>query len=330
MNAVHERNDAVRSMLEREKLLRREIAAQLEQPWRTNGLIVQALLFILTCVGLGAFYGFLTLLKFRYPGVIVALMAIAVAEYLIGRWRWYRTGVEAALWIGGLFAAISELPHSGRPESVLVVAAACAIAGARVRQPLFGAAAAVFVVQYFEARFDLGVIAALLMSAAALMALLRTWKRPSNEWLFIAIALALPFAGYDEADPEWRTTTIALYSIYAVFAFVLGVKRRHHAFFLATMIGAALAAVELAELIAIEPEAPLFVAGASLLGIAFAVSRALRDNTRGFVLTPAKLTPFDDELELAATFAMKPETPVSEAPKTGGGSFGGAGASGDY
>jgi hypothetical protein len=330
MNVGDERNHAVEVMLKSEKLLRPEIAAQLEQPWRTDGLLVQAIFFVLTCIGLGAFYGFLSLLHFPRPGVITAAVALAVAEYLIGAWRWYRTGVEAALWIGGLFAAISELPHSGQPESILVVAAACAIAGARVRQPLFGAAAVVFVVQYLETRFDLGVIAALAISAAALLALLRTWQRPSNEWLCIVIALGLPFAGYDEADPEWRTTTILLFTIYAAFALVLAVKRRHHAFFLAAMIGAALAAIELEELIDLDPEAPLFIGGTLLLGLAFAVSRALRDNTRGFVLTPDQLTPFDAELELAATFAMKPETAVEPAPKTGGGSFGGAGASGDY
>ncbi|HYK05431.1 MAG TPA: hypothetical protein VE974_27010 [Thermoanaerobaculia bacterium] len=330
MNVEHERSHAVRAMLKDEKLLRPEIAAQLEQPWRTNGVIVQAIFFVLTCIGLGAFYGFLSLLRVGYPGVITAVVAIVLAEYLIGAWRWYRTGVEAALWIGGLLAAISELPRSGTPESILVIAAAFAIAGARARQPLFGAAAVLCIVYYCEDRFDLGVVAALLLSALALLALLRTWKRPSNEWLLIAIALTLPFAGISHADREWRTTTITLYTIYAALAFALAVTRRHHAFFLAGMIGAGIAATELAQLLDLAPEAPLFIAGALLLGIAFAVSRALRDRTRGFVLTPAKLTPFDDELELAATLAMKPETPVEAAPKTGGGSFGGAGASGDY
>ena len=331
MNVEHERNHAVRTLLHGEKLLRPELAAQLEQPWRTNGVIVQALFFILTCIGLGAFYGFLSLLGIGYPGMVVAVAAIALAEYLIGTARWFRTGVEAALWIGGLLAAISELPRSGTPESILVIGAAFAIAGARVRQPLFGAAAASCVVYYFEERFDLGVVAALLMATAALLALLRTWRRPTNEWLFIAIALALPFQGAMFAGPEWRTTTILLYAVFAAIAFALAVTRRHHAFFLAAMIGAGVAATELALQIDVAPGAEFFLAGALLLGIAFAVSRALRDHTTGFVLTPAKLTPFDDELELAATFALKPDTPVTAAPsQPAGGSFGGAGASGDY
>jgi hypothetical protein len=330
LNVEHERNHAVRAILKDEKLLHPELAAQLEQPWRTNGVIVQAIFFVLACIGLGAFYGFLSLLGIGYAGVVTAVVAIALAEYLIGAGRWYRTGVEAALWIGGLLAAIRELPRSGTPESILVIAAAFAIAGARLRQPLFGAVAVLCVVYYCEDRFDLGVVVALVLSAAALFALLRTWQRPSNEWLLIAIALTLPFAGVSHADREWRTTTIALFAVYAVLAFALAVKRPHHAFFLAGMIGAGIAAVELAQLIDAAPEAPLFIAGALLLVLAFAVSRALRDRTRGLVVTPAKLTPFDEELELAATLAMKPETPVAEAPQTGGGSFGGAGASGDY
>jgi hypothetical protein len=329
MNVEHERNDSVRSLLEGAGLLRPAIAAQLEQPWRTNGVILQTIFFVLTCIGFGACYAFFNLLGISYPGVVTGVLAIALAEFLMAR-RWFRTGVEAALWIAGLLAAISELPRSGTPESILVIGAAFAAAGVRVRNPLFGAAAAICVVHYCEDRFDLGVVAALLFAAAALLALLRTWQRPSNEWLFIACALALPLAGIFYADAEWRTTTIVLYAAYAAIAFALAVTRRHHAFFLAAMTGIVIAVTQLSLRIALPLEAKLAIAGALLLGIAFAVSRALRGNARGFVLTPAKLTSFDAELELAATFALKPETPVSEAPSTGGGSFGGAGASGDY
>jgi hypothetical protein len=56
----------------------------------------------------------------------------------------------------------------------------------------------------------------------------------------------------------------------------------------------------------------------------------LRGRTNGFVSTPARLTPIDDELQLAATFALKPSSVEIEPPRDGGGSFGGAGASGDY
>lgn len=327
MNVEHERHHFLRERLEGEKLLTPAVAARLEQPWRTNGLLVQAIFFVLTCIALWAFY-----MLTDESGFLTGILAIVAAEYLIRRLRWFFTGVEAGLWLGGLFALISELPDSNRPEALLVFAAACMVAGARVRHPLFGAAAAGLVASYLEERADLGVVAALVISALALLALTRTWRRPTTEWLFIAIALIVPFVGYDHVDREWRDVTIILYAAFAAFALFLGIRIRHHACLLAALAGLGIAGTELADKLDILPlETRFFAAGAILLGGAFAVSRALRDRTSGFVLTPAKLTPMDEELQLAATFALKPETPEVEAPgTTEGGSFGGAGASGEY
>lgn len=330
MNAGHERNHVLRERLRDEKLLTPAVAAQLEQPWRTNGVIVQAVFFVLASIALGAFYGLCHVFDVPKPGIVAGLAAIVVAEYLIGSKRWFGTGVEAALWLGGLICLITELPRSGSKESILVVAAAFAVSGARVRNPLLGAIAAALVAYYAEDRFDLGVIVALVMAGGALLALLRTWQRPSTEWLFIAVSLLLPIVGRAFADAEWRTTTLALYAVFAAVALLLGITRRHHAFFFAAMIGVAISVTDLALDLVLPPETKFAVAGALLLAIAFAVSRALRDRTSGFVLTRARFTSFDDDLELAATFAMKPETARIETEKSGGGSFGGAGASGEF
>lgn len=326
MNGVHERHDVLRERLRDEKLLTPEIEARLEQPWRTNGLLVQAVFFVLTCIALGAAYALFD--DGLFPGVV----AIATAEYLINRWRWFFTGVEAALWLGGLFALISELPSSGTPESILVIAAACAVAGARVRNPLFGAAAAGIVAHYFEVARDAGVLAAVILATLALLALGRTWRRPTTEWLFIAIALVLPLVGAAFADREWRDVTIILYAAYGALALILGLRLRHHACFLASMIGFGVAGMEVGDKLDPVPfELRLATGGAFLLALAFTINRVLRDRTTGFVLTPAKLNPMDEELQLAATFALKPETPEGEPPeKIEGGAFGGAGASGDY
>ncbi len=326
MNVQHERNHVLRERLRAEKLLTPAIAAQLEQPWRTNGVLVQVVFYVLTSIALGAAYVLFD--DGLFPGVV----ALVTAEYLINRRRWFFTGVEAALWLGGLFALISELPSSGRPESVLVIAAACAVAGARVRNPLFGAAAAGAVANYFEETLDTGVLVALILAALALLALGRSWRRPTTEWLFIAIALMLPLVGAGFADREWRDVTIILYAAYGALALILALRLRHHACFLAAMIGFGVAAMELGDkLDAVPFELRLAAGGTLLLALAFTINRALRDRTSGFVLTPAKLTPMDEELQLAATFALKPETPEVAAPKKAeGGSVGGAGASGDY
>ena len=332
MNVAHERHHTLRERLRDEKLLTPSIAEQLEHRWRTNSVFVQAVFFVLTSIALGSFYGLCHVFKVPGEGIVTGVVALAIAEYLIRARRWFGTGVEAALWLGGLIALITELPSSGAPEAILVFGAACAVAGARVRNPLFGAAAASLVAYYFEERFDLGVAAALVMTVAALFALLRTWRRPSTEWLFVAVALLLPLVGWTHADEIWRRGTIALYAIVAMIAFALAVKRPHHAFFLSGLIAAAIAATEIGRVLTFVPlQARLAAGGALLLGAAWLISNALRGRTRGFVLTPERLTPLDDELALGATLTLAPVAPPeSTEPKPGGGgSFGGAGATGD-
>lgn len=327
MNAADERARSLRAQLKDEGLLTPEIAAQLEVPWRTNGVIVQVVFFLLACLGLVAFHGLVHVFDVPRPGIVTGIAAIAVAEFLIRVKRWYATGVEVALWVGGLAGFISELPSKGTPESLLVIAAAFAIPGFRVRNPIAGGVAAVLVAVYFEQRFDLGVIAALAIAATAMLLLLRTWQRPTTEWLLIAIALVLPIAGRFMADDRWQTMTILLYTVFGSMAFALALTKRHHAFFLGALIAFAIAGIDVARTIAAPEEAKLAVAGAALLSIAFFVTRMLRNRTTGFVTTKTK---YDTTLETIVTIANAPQPTPSPAPLTGDGRFGGAGASGGY
>lgn len=327
MNVQHERNLSLRSRVK---------DAPLDVPWRTSSLLGQAGFFFLTCIAFAALRLFIGLFG-SLAGVITGVIAIALAEYLIGARKWFFTGVEAALWICGVLSIISDLPSSGTPESNLVIAAVVAIAGLRVRNPLFGAGAAIFVMIYFERRFDLGVLSALLLALIACLALLREWRRPSTEALWIVLAIVMPIAGRTVADEKWMNLTIALYATLGAIALVLAILKRHHALFLCAMIAIAIAGFDVAEKIFAPPEVKFAVAGALLLAIAFVITRALRDRTSGFVLTIEQLTPFDDAIESGATISLQPSTPTStptgapeSGPQTGGGSFGGAGASGDY
>jgi hypothetical protein len=333
MNVQHERNLHLRARLKGEKLLTDAVTAQLEVPWRTNGILAQIVFFLLTCLALGAFYGLMHM--FEWPhGIITGVVAIVLAEYLIGARRWFHTGIEDALWLGATIALINELPSSGAPEAMLVIAAAIGLPGLRLRNPLFGAAAAVFVMLYAEERFNLGVICALVLGLAACFALLRTWRRPTTEWLWIALALVMPVAGRFTADEVWRTATISLYALYAAVALVLALRRPHHALFLTAMIAGAISATDLAYLLETPPELRFACSGVMLLTAVFALTRILRHRTHGFVLTPTPLTPFDETLQTAATLTLQPThaTPPAAEPQVaaGGGGFGGAGASGDY
>ena len=318
MTADHERARSVNARL--------PVAAPLPQPWRGYGAIAQVVFFLLTAVGIAAFY-FLTRAE-----VLTAVGCIALAEVLIRVRKWFGTGVEAALWIGGLLAALEALPDSGRPESDLLIAAAFAIAGFRLRNPLFGGVAAYFVTRYLEVIADLGTLAAVVFAAAALFALYKEWRRPSTEWLFIVVAVALPLGGWFHADRKWALVTIALYASFSAIAFGSAIVKRHHAMFAAAASAAVVAVAVLADVLNLKPAPVLAASGAALLLVSWMTARRLRGNTSGFVVTPAKLTAFDDELQSLGTAAIavpaSAGNPPEERPRDGGG-FGGAGATGD-
>jgi hypothetical protein len=314
MNVEHERALRLRALVP---------DAPVEVPWRTHGILLRIVLFGLTLAAVAALY---FLIDER--GLITGAIAVVIAELLINARRWWWTGIEEALWIGGVFAAITDLPESGTPEALLVLAAAAAIPGARMRNPLFGALAAIFVVAYFEKKWDLGVLAALVMATVALFALLRTWRRPSTEWLWIALALALPVAGRFYADEVWRNVTIILYGAFGALALFLAIRHRHHALFFSGAIGIAIAGTEVGRMLPAPLELKLAGIGAFLLAGAWLTARALRGRTTGIVATPSALTEFDDQLEVAATAALPREE--FEQKMESGGEFGGAGATGKY
>jgi hypothetical protein len=321
MNVEHERALHLRNTLHRPQIV-------IDVPWRTYGLLARAIFFVLTCVGLGAVRQLFELFGVPAPGLFLGLAALGLAEYLIRDRRWFWTGIEEALWLGGTVAMVSELPRSGRAESLLVIAAACGIPGWRVRNPLFGAVAAAFVTAYFEKRFDLGVVAALALAAIAVLALLRTWQRPSNEWLWILIALLLPAVGRFYADGDWRNVTIALYLLFGLSVLALAIVKRHHALFFSGGIALAIAAGDVIALANAPLELMLAIAGGLLLMGSWITARLLRDRRTGFVTTPSKFTAFDDELEVAATISL-PQQDFDQRMESGG-EFGGAGATGKY
>ncbi len=339
MNVEHERHFVLRDRVaswREEKLIgadaERAALAQLEQPWRSHGVVVQCVFFLLTCVGMVAAYFFCEAVDVPREGLVVGVASIALAESLIRARRWFGTGVEGALWIGGLVALILELPSSGKPEALLVFAAAAAISGARVRNPVFGTLAAILVVIYAETKNDLGVITSIVIASIAVLALLRTWRRPSTEWLWILIAIALPVAGRMTADARWQLMTIALYGFFGALALTLALLKRHHALFLAGAAGFTIAGIEIGRILETPLEVKLAAAGIALLALSYLVGRLLRDRTTGIVVTPATLTRADEALEVAGALAGAHATRTEPGPETrprGEGGFGGAGASGE-
>lgn len=312
-----------------------ERAMALRRPgtWRRMSILTQIVLFILTAAAVAAFSWLCELLEFP-RGVVTAIAAIGLAEFLILRKHFWRTGVESALWIGGLFAFIVALPSSGKPEAILAFVAASAIAGWRMRNALFGVLAAVLVVVYLQEKHWPWIAAAFALAVAivALIAELRVWQRPSTEFLWQIALLVMPVAAYvpvtHRAIGDLRV--VLIFALLAVLLILIGVRFRLPIVLAASAIALAIAAIEARPRIGFSAETYLIVAGAVVLAVAAALMQALRGGERGFVLTeePHEI---DELLQIAGTLPLAtPAAASAQATPTGGGQFGGAGASGQF
>jgi len=302
--------------------------------WRTVSTTAAIAFFVLTLLAITAFDRFCRLL-FLPEGWVTAIVAIAVAELLILRARMWGTGVESALWIGGLFAFIFALPSSGKPEAILTFVAAAAISGWRVRNALFGALAVVLLTVYLMAREWpwSAMLFSVAVAVVALLALVRTWKRPSTETLWNILAVVMPVAalagGLQANQLKSDVRVVALFIALAGFALAIGIRRRVRGAIVAGVVSIASAGVAAHDFIPFSTETRLLLVGAAALAIAGAIARALRGRERGFVLTP---TSSARETLLAVMPALLPTSsaPSSPQPVSGGGTFGGAGSSGQF
>jgi len=300
--------------------------------WRHMSVIAQIVFFTLTILAIGAAFGFFALLELP-KGVIVFAGCIAAAEWLIRAHHFWRTGVEAALWIGGLYAFIFSLPSSGKPEALFVLAAAAAVAGWRVRNAIFGALAMILVTAYFTIR-DMPFYALAFACGVALVALFactRAWKRPSTEFLWQVLLLVMPVAGYVASDPSFLGGETAIFLALAVVLALTGLRFRIRVPLVASGIAVAIAAIDAYKRIPLSNEAMLMIAGATTLAVAAAITRALRNRTRGFVLDAAEAGELESIVSGVAPLLV-PATGAAASPQPvgGGGEFGGAGASGNF
>ena len=308
---------------------RRPGAAAATQRWRSHGPFAALVFFFFAAIGV--FAAHLLLEALDVPTAIAGFAAIAVAELLIAR-KWFGTGVESALWLGGLFSSIFSLPGEGKPEAILLFAAASALAGWRVRNPFFGALAAVFVVAYLGVKDWRGAAqaTALIIAAIACAALAREWRRPSTEWLWIAMLVAMiPTAYYAGGGLSFQAPA---FFIAAAVLLACGIRMRHHAPLVASAVALVIGGGEWFERSDAPIELLLALSGTLLMTIAYVVSRALRGRTEGWVTTPMQLTGADDALEQVSVIAVAPHVQPQEPAgrREGGGSFGGAGATGEF
>lgn len=300
--------------------------------WRHMSVIAQIVFFTLTILAVAAAFGFFTLLDLP-KGWIVLIGCVALAEWLIRRRHFWRTGVEAGLWIGGLYAFIFSLPSSGKPEALFVLAAAAAIAGWRVRNAIFGALALILVTAYFSVRnMPMDALAfACGVALVALFACTRAWKRPSTEFLWQVLLLVMPVAGHVASDPSFLGSETAMFLALAVVFALTGFRFRIRVPLIASGIAVAIAAIDASKRIPLSNEAMLMIAGATTLTVAAAITRAIRNRTNGFVLDAQEAGEIDSIVSGVAPALLPVEgSPASPQPIGGGGTFGGAGASGNF
>jgi hypothetical protein len=324
-----------------------------ESPWKYNGTGLRIVFSVLAAIAVLAAFGFFALGFTSVKGWLTAAAAIGVAELLIRKNHFFGTGVESSLWLCGTFAFIFGLHSSGKVEALLVFAAAAALSGWRMRGAFFGVLAAVLVLAYVAAKWEhdslLTMAVASAIAIVATVALRRVWQRPSNERLFAGLALVMPVAGYVATILQriWGTTMPASIPVAAViFAtaivlFACGVIWRDRVLLISASLSLACAAIELRGLFDYPTEARLIAAGVLVVAIAAALGRALRNATRGFVVTPARAGSYDEAMQIAGIIAVAPHgsAPPSHA-HTGPDladsagptdkSYGGGGAGGEY
>ena len=348
-SALDERREALRTRArawQRDTLIddvqRQAIEARSQSEWRRVGLILALVFFVLTLNVLGAIFGLSVLLRLP-KGVVTCAIALVAAEGLIRGAKFFETGIEPALWIGGLFAFIFGLPSEGKPEALLVFALAAAIAGWRVLNPIFGGLAFILVGAYIAVKWNAwwpALLFCAVVAIAALVVLARRFERQSTEELFDVLLLVMPLTGYIAAKLSslgWKSTSrtdmrlVAIMLILAAAFFIVGVMRRERASLLAGGVSLAVAAIEFALGISWSVEAKLMAGGASLVAIGWILSRILHGRTAGFVITPA-VTRYDEAVQIAGAIAVaSPAHSAAAAQReSGGGTFGGAGASGDF
>jgi hypothetical protein len=303
--------------------------------WKKMPPIAEGVFFVLTLLAVGALYWFLDL-GGAPKGPVTLVVCLAAAELLIWRYRYWRTGIESALWIGGLCAFIFWLPNSGKPEGILTFVAAFALAGWRMRNPLFGFGAVWFTLHYLGLKGldPFAAMAGLVTGIIATVAGILDWKRPSTAALFVVMALGAPVAGYlmygDSRRAPLVGTAIA-FLLAAAIDLAIGVRMRMRAPLMAGAVCIGIGCYELRELLRIADEWKFILAGAALLGIAITLMRVLRERKTGIVVTPSKEHELQELVQAAVTVPMA--TPEAAAPShtvSGGGEFGGAGASGQF
>lgn len=327
--------------------------------WRNARLVTRCAFFVLGTVAASMTASIFGMLHIEPPYLIPGVLLVAAAEWLIVQRRLAFAGVEEALELAGLSLiaiwVFSHVDPSQETLGSLLVVIAFGIAGLRLLNPLFTTAAAaalsvalLLALERPEANNQ--VWAGLFCYALAWLALglgAMRFKRPSYDRMLCWLVIAMPPAGYlwlasaqgFEAidylhNHSFRVLLAALMPlVLGLAALATGLRRRSHGPLVAFMGCIACVAFELRRLTGLSFEARLMVWGSALLTGALIIERLLRKPRAG--ITSRKLGDGQETLGLlelagAGAIAAQGHSESARGVRTGGGGFGGGGASGEY
>lgn len=306
--------------------------------WRSFSIFARIGFFVLGAICAFALWGLFAVSSSSPRGAAIAagLASAAAAEFIITQARWFKAGLDEALHLCGVCMVFLGACSWNMNDKLLFTAAAVAalVAAVRLLNPILAVAALLLECLAMPAsvRPFVCVIAAII----ALGLITRRVVRPSVEHVLAAFIIAMPAAAYVFAKEdsynrlEWSTALLLL--VWAAAALLVGIYFRLHAPLISLFVALGAFAYEVRNLTGMALETRLIVWGFVLLAVAVAVDRLLRTPRNG--ITSEKLR--DDHalrlLELAGSAAITPATVHHDQPQglqPGGGSFGGAGATGD-
>jgi hypothetical protein len=297
--------------------------------WRVSRMWTRLAFFVLSCFATSFLFGLLQLMELP-KGWITAIATVGFAEYLVLRKKFLRTGIEEGFYIAGLCAFIFGLPGEGKPEAVLLFVLAFLIAGVRLANGLFVAVGGLLIVAYAGWKSELPVTAVVAFTIFVFAALLnaRTFARPFASFaMAILTTVLLPLAAllfWENLNPLLIVVPVGLGWI--------AITRRDRPLLLAALFTSIVVAVHTFKDLPWPWEQKLLSSGVALLVVAMATQRLLRN--RGAGITSDRLTdvPQADAIEMAGAVVITPTAAAAKEPelKTGGGSFGGAGATGEF
>lgn len=328
--------------------------------WRSASLLARCAFFLLGAIAAACFFGVVIMLSRSSPvtATLTCAACIGVAELLVTRMRFWRMGIEEALWIAGALSTLGFAADHGTERSLAVgLTIAFAAAALRLMNP-FCAALALAALGW---RISLGSgwerasAICFVLTPIVWLSLKKHFARPSTQRFAQWMSVVLPLFGYLAAKhfdfEPWRVfgpasisvdamTSLALplaLLIGAIVALVLALRWRQHALLLAFALCVVLLGIELRELSPLSLEVNLIVYGAIVLVTMVVLERRLR---RPDGVTSLPLGNDSDgwkiiELGTAAALATasprrNESTPRRNDLETGGGSYGGAGSSGSF